>query len=94
MSNRLMHGIGYVSDNTGNADVPRISVNDPDNAHNVPIYDGPARNAWKYLIPGVYAATTVIDSFHTMLDVLLIVHGSGSYVADSDGIALSGRINA
>lgn len=86
--------IAGIVHNQPTTDIPVLSVQDPSNRMNMPIYEGTAANAWNYLIPGIYGATVEIDSFATMLDVLLVVTETHSYVTDSDGIAFSGRINA
>lgn len=75
-------------------DIPVITVQDPSDPFGMPIYDGPAKNAQNVLIPGVYAATTHLDTTGDEVDILLIVTPSVSYVTDTDQVVLSGRINA
>lgn len=85
--------LGTVGDNEGVRRATDIEVQDPSNRMNVPIYTGTARNAWKYLIPGVYDATTHLDTFGTTCYIKVHVYSNYSFVTDVDGIALSGTIN-
>lgn len=83
----LKHGIGYVHDNTGET---AVTVTDPDNPHNPPIYDGNVATAHKFLVPGVYDATTDLDAFGTTLAVVVLITPNGAYVLDGDLIPITG----
>lgn len=85
--------IAGIVHNQPTTDVPVIEVQNPSDRYGMPIYTGTAANAHKHLIPGIYDATTEIDSFQTFVPVMVVVTETHSYVTDSDGIAFSGRIN-
>jgi hypothetical protein len=89
MTNALKHGIGYVVDNTDTTGILRIEVNDPDNAHNVPIYDGPAGTAWKYLIPGIYDCSVLSRRIGTITGARVIITQTASYVVDADDVPIT-----
>jgi hypothetical protein len=90
MSIYLKHGVSYVSDNTATTLNCTITVLDPDNSMNMPIYEGERDNAHKNLIPGVYDGTTDLDSFGTTIPIVVLITPNSTYVLDGDLIPITG----
>ena len=63
-----------------------ITVNDPINPLNIPIYEGPAEHAVHQLIPGVYDATGVVDGVEDIPGQLVIHGGQSVFEVDQCGM--------